>query len=184
MLPLEELVRQIRLRRLALGLTQTDLAKRAQTSQSLIAKLEQGKISPAYETVRLILGALDDAGTVKEPTAGKLMHKNLVSASPKETVAQVLERMKKHGFSQLPVLDGVHAVGSLSERDLLQYMERGERVSELKKRRVTQVMRGAFPTVDPTTSRRVIVELLREQDAVLVVDGGKVVGLITKSDLW
>lgn len=183
-LSLEELIRQIRLRRLALGLTQTELAKRAQTSQSLIAKLEQAKINPAYETVRLILGALNDASAVKDPTAGELMHKDLVSASSDETVAEVLARMKDHGFSQLPVLDGLHAVGALSERDLLHYLERGERVSEVKRRRVTQVMRGAFPTVDPTTSRRVIVELLREQDAVLVADGGKVVGLITKSDLW
>ncbi|MEM2079059.1 MAG: helix-turn-helix domain-containing protein, partial [Nitrososphaerota archaeon] len=42
-----------------LGLTQRELAKISGVSQSLISKIECGRISPSYEAVRRILQALE-----------------------------------------------------------------------------------------------------------------------------
>lgn len=44
--------------RLKQGWSQADLAKRAETSQSYIARLEQGKIDPQMSTARKIANAL------------------------------------------------------------------------------------------------------------------------------
>ena len=43
-----------------LGLTQTDLSKRANVSQSLIAKIEAGKIDPTFTKTKKIFETLND----------------------------------------------------------------------------------------------------------------------------
>lgn len=184
MLSLDEVVRHVRRERRLLGLTQSRLAQEAKTSQSLIAKLEQNRLNPSYETIRQVMEALDRLRRGEEPTARDLMHKKAIFAKPDERLADVLSRMKRHGFSQMPVLDGGQPVGSLSEGVLLDHIERGSDINELKTQPVERVMRGSFPTVTPESSRRTLVELLRENDAVLVMDGRKLLGLVTKSDLW
>lgn len=184
MLPLSELSRHVRRQRRLLGLSQARLAKDAGTSQSLIAKLEQDRLNPSYEAVRRILEALDRHTKADEPTAADLMQREPVTARPGEDVGDALARMKSHGFSQLPVVDGDRPVGSLAESVVLEHIERGDGLDALKRRPVQAVMRSTFPVVDPTTSRRVLVELLRENGAVLVMDGGRVIGLVAKSDLW
>lgn len=184
MLPLADVVRQIRRQRIYLGLTQAELAKDSGHSQSLIAKLERGRLSPSYEAVRRILEALDRHSRKEEPAAKDLMKKDPVAASPAEPLGDALERMKRHGFSQLPVVDLGQPVGSLSESAILGRIDQGMDLEKLRKQPVRLVMGAAFPTVDPGTRRRTLVELLREHDAVLVVKGGRVAGVVTKSDLW
>jgi predicted transcriptional regulator len=183
-LPLEAVTRQIRRQRILLGLTQTELAKAAGTSQSLVAKLERGRLSPSYEVVRRLVEALDARAATEEPDARSLMQSRPIWVEPAERLGKALERMKSHGFSQLPVVDLGSPVGSLSERAVLGRIEAGAELEALKRQPVKSVMGPSFPTVDPRTRRRTLVEILRDNDAVLVMDAGKVLGVITKSDLW
>lgn len=184
MLPLQDVVRQVRRQRLTLRLTQADLAKASGTSQSLIAKLERGRLSPSYEVVRRILEALDRLAADDEGTASDLMHGNPVIADPAEPLGKALDRMKEKGFSQLPVVDRGQPIGSISESAILERIEQGADLESLKRQPVRAAMRASFPTVEPTTRRRTLVELLRDHEAVLVVREGKLVGVVTKSDLW
>lgn len=184
MLPLDELVRHIRRQRRLLDLTQGDLAKAAGTSQSLIAKLERGRISPGYETVRRIVEALDGLRMAEESTAADLMQDGPLWADPDEPLGDALARMKEHGFSQLPVLQGGVPVGALSESAILGRIERGADLDALKRQPVRMFMAGSFPTVARETRRHSLLELLREHEAVLVMDGARMVGVVTKSDLW
>jgi predicted transcriptional regulator len=184
MLPLPELCKHIRRQRLLLGMTQAELAQAGGTSQSLIAKLEQGRLNPSYETVRRLYNALEQRGRAAEPTAQELMQQHPMTAAPDEPLRDALQRMKAQGYSQMPVLEQGRAVGSLSERAVLERIERGESIEDLRRRPVAEIMDGGFPTVEPTASRRMLVELLRENDAVLVVAAGRMVGVVTKSDLW
>jgi predicted transcriptional regulator len=183
-LPLQDVVRQVRRQRLTLRLTQADLAKASGTSQSLIAKLERGRLSPSYEVVRRILEALDRLAADDEGIASDLMHGNPIVADPAEPLGKALERMKEKGFSQLPVVDRGQPIGSLSESAILDRIEQGADLEALKRQPVRATMRASFPTVEPTTRRRTLVELLRDHEAVLVVKEGKLVGVVTKSDLW
>jgi predicted transcriptional regulator len=183
-LPLPDVIRQVRRQRITLGLTQAELAKASGASQSLVAKLEKGRLNPSYETVRRILEALDRLAASDESTAGQLMHGTPVFAEPAEPLGKALERMKEHGFSQLPVVDRGQPVGSLSESAILARIDQGADLDSLKRQPVRFTMQASFPTVEPDTRRRTLVELLRDHDAVLVVREGRMVGLITKSDLW
>lgn len=184
MLPLPDVVRHVRRQRILLGLTQAELARESGNSQSLIAKLERGRLSPSYEVVRRILEALDRRSDKEEATAKELIKRKPVVADPAEPLAKALERMKQHGFSQLPVVDFGQPVGSVSESAILERIEQGADLERLRKQPVRTVMGAGFPTVEPTTRRRLLVELLRDADAVLVVQAGKLQGIITKSDLW
>lgn len=66
MLPsLEEIIRK----RKVLNLTQKQVSQLAGVSQSLIAKLESGKIDPSYTKVKAILDVLDRLETKAEVIA-------------------------------------------------------------------------------------------------------------------
>ncbi len=184
MLPLPDLAIQLRRRRAVAGLTQAQLAGAARVSQSLVAKLERGRLNPSYETVRLLVTALEERERGDDADAAALMRPQPVAASPGEKVGGVLERMKRGGYSQLPVVDDGTPVGSIAERHVLEQLEQGQTLEALRRRPVRELMGASFPTVDAATPRRVLVELLRDHDAVLVVRQGRLVGVVTKSDLW
>ncbi|MEA3136549.1 MAG: hypothetical protein QOC71_830 [Thermoplasmata archaeon] len=184
MLPLSDVVRQVRRSRILLGLTQAELAKESGTSQSLVAKLEKGRLNPSYEVVRRVTEALDRMAASDEESAGDLMHGTPIFAEPAEPLGKALDRMKSHGFSQLPVVDRGQPVGSLSESAILDRIEKGADLDALKRQPVRLTMRPSFPTVEPDTRRRTLVELLRDHECVLVVREGRMVGVVTKSDLW
>ena len=183
MLPLSEVVRQIRRSRIHHDLTQAELAKAAGTSQSLIAKLERGRLNPSYEVVRKLLETLDRMAQEDESAAGDLMNKSPVVADPAEPLGKALDRMKQHGFSQLPVVDRGQPVGSVSESTILARLEEGSTLETLRRQPVRVSMKAGFPTVEPHTRKRVLVELLKDQDAVLVVREGKLVGVVTRTDV-
>lgn len=184
MLPLDEVVRHVSRQRRLLGISQAQLAKDADTSQSFIAKLERGRLNPSYEAVRRVLEAIETHTRREEPRARELMKKDPLWARPGERVSEALDRMKQHGYSQLPVLDRGRPVGSLSETLLLRLIERGEDLEKLKRAPVREIMGPGFPTVDSSTRRRVLIELLHDEPLVLVVEEGQVVGVVTKPDLW
>jgi predicted transcriptional regulator len=183
-LPLVQLGRDLRRRRAAAEMTQAELAEEAQVSQSLVAKLERGRLNPSYESVRRLLEALERAERRGEPRVADVMRKDPVVAEPGERLAAALERMKRRGYSQLPVVERGAPIGSLSERILLDLLEAGASLEQARREPVRNVMGPGFPTVGPEAPRRAAVELLRDHDAVLVVEGGRLVGVVTKSDLW
>lgn len=184
MLPLDELCRHIRRQRVLHNMTQAELAAEAGVSQSLVAKLERGSINPSYESVRLLLQALDRHERQEEATAHQLMQRQPIYADPTETVGEVLAVMKRHGLSQLPILDGRVPIGSVSESAVLGRLERDADLERLKRQPVRDIMEAAFPTVSPDTRRRTLVEMLRDDAAILVMDDGRLVGVVGKADLW
>jgi predicted transcriptional regulator len=181
-LTLPDLSRKVRKQRRDAEWTQADLAKAAGVSQSLVAKLEQGAANPAYETVRRVLSCLEEAASQQEETAKELMQDAEV-AEPQEVVQKALARMKKNGYSQLPVVEAGRPVGSFSERNVLEHLEAGADLEDVHRRRVRDVMGDPFPTVDGGTRRRILVELLKDREAVLVIQKGKVAGVVTRTDV-
>ena len=92
-------------RRNELGLTQSDLAKRAGVSQPLIARIESGDVDPRLSTVRKILEAFEEAKKEQQILIKDLMHSPVIHVSPDDSVEEVVNLMHTHGFSQVPVLE-------------------------------------------------------------------------------
>ncbi len=180
MLPqLEEIAQKRRL----LGIKQSELAKLAGVSQSLIAKLESGKIDSSYTKVKNIFETLEKLELHNKIEAGKVFHNKIVGIQKNEPVSKVVKIMKNHGYSQIPVFDGEHSVGSISEKTLLNQILVGKDLAQIAKLPTEEVMEEAFPQVDEKAPLSLISSLLQEYPAILVTRKGIAMGIITKADL-
>jgi len=180
MLPiLEEVVRK----RKMLGLTQKQLSKLAGVSQSLVAKLESRKIDPSYTKVKAIFDALKQLEIKMEVPAGEILHDKVVGVNKNDMVSKAVRLMAEHGYSQLPVFDEEHAVGSISEKTILSQILAGKDLTRVSMLPVEEIMDEAFPQVGEDAPLSVISSLLEVYPAILVSKKGKVVGIITKADL-
>jgi len=164
-----------------LGLTQTDLAKKAGISQSMIARIESGSVDPRVSTLTRIVSVLSQK---EEPLhrASEVMHTPVYSVGPADPVSRAVEIMEKSDVSQLPVVEGGTPVGCISESAIVSALEEGG-MHGSGSRPVRDFLEPGFPTVSTEADVRDVVSLLRENHAVLVVDGGRVAGVITKHDL-
>ena len=91
--------------------------------------------------------------------------------------------MRETGFSQLPVFNGEHIVGSLTEKTILQKLVSSPKPDLVSKREIETIMDDAFPTVSELTPVSVVSALLQYEPAVLVLRRGHVLGIVTKADL-
>ena len=163
--------------RKSLGLTQTELAKQANVSQSLIAKIESEKIDPTFTKTKRIFDTLSLLEKKEEIKAEELMNKKIISLGPSENIRESINKMKKYGISQMPVLDGQNVVGLVSESTLL------DALMSKKSSKIEEIMEESPPTVSKNASIKVVSSLLKHYPMVLVSESGKLVGLITKADL-
>jgi len=159
------------------GLTQFQLAQRAQVSQSLIAKIEAGRIDPTYSKTNKIFEALDTLGKKKEMKAYEIMAKSIISVKPSEGIKDAIGKMKKSNISQMPVIEDHKSIGVVSEAIILEALlnKKGDKVKD--------IMEDSPPVVSKNTTVNAVSNLLRFYPMVLVSDGGELRGVITKSDL-
>ena len=160
---------EIKKMRKRLGLTQAELAKLANVSQSLIAKIESGKIMPNYEKTKRIFDALESLSKSEERNAGEIMSKHVVSVKENDSVVKAAK-----------LIENGKSIGTVTERAIIESMQKG---TDLKKARVKDIMQESLPVIAPNTSFSTLACLLEHEQALLVARKGKIIGIITKSDL-
>ena len=170
-------------KRRQLGLKQAELAKLAGVSQSLIAKLESGKIDSSYTKVKTIFDILDRIEAKTKIQEEKVVPNEVISVQKDELLSKVVRLMKDHGYSQIPVFEGKHSVGSISEKTILRQILAGKDLAQISKLPIEDLMEEAFPQVSEDAPLSLISSLLQTYSAVLVSKKGNVVGIITKADL-
>jgi len=156
------------------GLSQSELGKMVDVTQSHMAKIETGKVDPSYGLASRLFDALESK---QKDECWLYMTKGLMKAKKEEKVEDVYDKMKLKGFSQMPVYDDEIYIGLMTERRLLQ----------LRKPYQTLLVEDAMedvPLVPMTTSYDAVVLLIQQFPAVIVEDGpGKIIGIITNTDL-
>jgi predicted transcriptional regulator len=180
-------VSEVKKRRKALNLTQGALAKLAGASQSFVAKMERGRADPAYSLAKRVFDALEAMESRAEKRAKDLMNPRVVSVSRRDKINKAVRLIRSKGISQLPVFDDKgHCIGSVSEGSVLEKVEglaKGKGVEALEKKEVDVVIGEPFPLIDENTPQSLVASLLTHHLAVLVQRRGRIVGIITKSDL-
>lgn len=161
-----------------LGLTQHAFAARAGISQSMVAKIESGKLDPAYSKVQKIEQVLATLTHHEEKKAAELMTRNVVSVHSSEHARKVIEVMQKRGISQVPVIRGEKVLGMVYESSFLRHD-----VEKFPSLRVEEVMEEAPPFVSVNAPLSVIRGMLQWYACVLVVEKGKLAGIITRADI-
>ncbi len=172
---------QIKTLRKKFHLNQKELANKAGVSQSLIAKIEAGKIDPSFTKAQQIFQALDQLREKEEVKAKEVMKTKVCFAQHHEPLKEIIKTMKSKGISQMPVMQKERVIGILSESTILNKIaEKPERVHFLK---AEEVMEEAPPIVSLNTGLRTLLELLKDHSIVLVAEKGDIKGIISKSDL-
>ncbi|MFH1400958.1 MAG: CBS domain-containing protein [Nanoarchaeota archaeon] len=160
-----------------LNMTQSTLASEAGVSQSLIAKIESGRVDPTYTNAQRIFETLNVMLHRKSAKAADIMCPKVISCSPNDSVKEVIALMRKEEISQVPVLRNQHVMGLITETSIL------AKAFDDKEHTVKDVMEDAPPLVSTLTGQEVIFTLLKYYPIVLVKDSEKICGVIAKSDM-
>jgi len=168
-------ISQIRALRKRLDITQKELSKAAGVSQSLIAKIESGKIDPAFTKVKKITEALLAMQEKSSPKAADIMSRRIIALGPEESIKSAVRKMNVYGISQLPVLSRKSCIGLVTEAGLLS--------SKKKLKRVRDAMQECPPIVPPNTPISKLTELIEYYPLILVSEKGEPKGVITKTDI-
>jgi len=109
----------------------------------------------------------------------------LIHVHPDDTAREAIGIMQEFNVSQLavvqaePPLAEAEVIGAVHERDL---MQRAFQDASLLDRSVREVMSPPMPTVGSGESVELAVHRLEEAPAVLVIDHGHPVGVLTRTD--
>ena len=91
--------------------------------------------------------------------------------------------MNKKAISQLPIVKGGEVVGSVSEKTLVERIARGSGIEDVLRQQVKSIMDQPFPSVSQDSPLEMVAKMLNYTGAVLTYQGGKMAGIITRSDL-
>ena len=113
--------------------------------------------------------------------AGGTAPTQLVVTNPGMLVRQALGLMRLHDVSQLPVMDGARCVGSVTENALT---TRSLESTKILDATVGEVMDEPFPLLEGGHPADAVTKLLsKATPAVLVGEGGRIDGIVTRTDL-
>ena len=160
------------------GLTQSELAKFSGVSQSLIAKIESGRLDPTYSKAQKIFDALNSLRGEKELKALNIMNKKIISIYPNESIKDAIKKMRKYEISQMPIVKNNNVVGIISEGTILDSLTKIKSTEPVEK-----IMEEAPPIITKNTPLNVVSDLLKHFPILLVSEKGNLIGVITKSDL-
>jgi cystathionine beta-synthase len=131
-------------------------------------------------------------GSLEQPTVGDVLRgksgalPDLVHTHPSETVRDAIGILREYGVSQMPVVGAEPPVvagevaGSVSERELLSAVFEGRaKLADA----VAQHMSPPLPLIGAGELVSSAAKALRESDALMVVEEGKPVGVLTRQDL-
>jgi predicted transcriptional regulator len=176
-------IEEIEKRRKSLGLSQKELAKMVGVSQSMIAKIETGRINPSYTKTKDIFDLFESLEKKREIKIGEILEGKVVGVQKSDTMSKATRIMNDTGYSQLPVFDGTRIVGSITEKTVLNQILVRKDPKQLSSVSVELIMEDAFPIVNEDTPITVISSLLQYSQAVLVTKKGHTRGIVTKADL-
>lgn len=179
-----ELAKEFKRRRNFLGYSQLKLAKLANLSQSIITKLENGKIDPTYSTILKIEKALTKEETISNVKAENIMNKNIISIKNNNKIFEALEIMRNGDFSQLIVLDkNNNLIGTIYEKTILDAITKKIDIYTTSVEKFIDIS----PIIVPkgySSSELSFIFQNKNTKFVVVGEHNKILGIITKSDLF
>ncbi len=123
---------------------------------------------------------------------GDVMRRDLLTVSPATTLPEAVRLTRERGVRHLPVVDGALLVGIVSDRDLKRAMaspattlEAHELAYALERVRMDELMTRAVITIAPMFPVEEAARLMVKEkiSALPVTEGGRLVGIITETDV-
>jgi predicted transcriptional regulator len=164
------------------GKNQLELANKLEIKPSTLSRDLNNETNTSYKRMRKIQEVLQEWKTEQQQPAKELMTEGFTSATLDETRQEVADKMQENYFSQLPVRESEEdeVIGMVTDTDLMKISDDNKLIGEMKDDDELQ----HIIKVDKEEKRQLIEKILDEgHRAVLVVDDGTSIGIITKADL-
>jgi len=133
-------------------------------------------------------------------TAADIMSRDLVTVGPEAPLSQVADLFRSRGFTSLPVVQGDRLLGLIFQIDLIRraredaFRQHKSLIAALARLidshrarppKAAEIMETGTPRVTPDTPVGALLPLLANDgaEAVPVVDGAAIVGIVTRTDL-
>lgn len=178
-----------------IGLNPADLA-------AILEEYRQSANLGVADLARLV-GAAEQAAAARRMegfTAADIMSRDLVTVGPEAPLSQVADLFRRRGFTSLPVVEGGRLLGVIFQIDLIRraredaFRQHKSLISALarlidshraKPPKAGEIMETETPRVAPDTPIGALLPLLADggAEAVPVVEGAGIVGIVTRTDL-
>jgi IMP dehydrogenase len=143
-------------------------------ARAAISMAREGGIGVVHKNLSIAQQA-EEVDRVKRAESGIIL--NPITVRPSQSLREAVAVMRQHDVSGVPVVEGDTPVGILTARDI--------RFEKNLDQPVSALMTTKLVSVDQTVKAEAARELLHKHriEKLLVVEGGKLVGLITIKDL-
>ncbi len=119
----------------------------------------------------------------------EIMNRKVITITPEDTVHTASGKIKEHRIRHLPVVDGEHLVGIISDRDLKgatpSVLLECKDIERLKNIKVKEIMTEQVLTAHPLDGVDEAARLMYEHriGCLPVVRGNKLIAIITETDI-
>lgn len=122
------------------------------------------------------------SATVADVLATKKL-RDVITVRANESVNAVVAKMKEHDISQIPVItESGELLGMASELELLNHLVLDAHKHQADEP-ILDLMRTDVATIGPDTPLESLMSVFVNRNAVVVVEAGRVVGILTKIDI-
>ena len=160
-------------------------AERTRKRENILCMLPDSAVrylSKIFNDTWMREGGFLEPDEVAGDTVGDLVarhQREVISATGEDTFESVIRRMKEHGISQLPVLEGGRLVGLITESDMLSALL--EQRANLKTP-IAGFLNMQFALVESHNRTSILSQLFSQNRVIVVEDAGRIVGILTKID--
>ena len=106
--------------------------------------------------------------------------KRLIFVGPNTELGEAIQLMRQHDISQLPVIENEVQIGSIREATIVKKLT-AEKVS--RRQKIKELMEGPLPSVKKDDKILAPLNLLKDKNAVAVLENNKVIDIITTIDV-
>lgn len=125
------------------------------------------------------LGSDRDLGLVEEILAGR--QGSIITANEHDSIATVIGLFKKHGVSQVPIVDAKgHPLSIVAEVDVLRGLQEGNATMDSEARTVAQRIGGL---IYPKARIEELYRIFETNQVAIVIDNDKIVGVVSQIDV-
>jgi predicted transcriptional regulator len=125
---------------------------------------------------------LDSAEKKEEKKCSDIMKPHVITLSKKSKVREAVEIMKRRSISQIPIVEKDHMIGSISEAKIYDLLSENSK-EKIFEKRIEEIMEEPFPTLNKTSPISLVMPLLKFSNALIITQQGKIIGIVTKSDV-
>ncbi len=177
----KKLALNLKKKRIKLNLSQIQLSKLSNVSQSIINKIENKKIEPLYSTVKKLEETLELLEKKQDKKLKEIKTEEIKKININKNLQEALELMIKYDYSQIIVEEKKELVGVIYNNTILKLIQKKK---DLEKIKVKEYYKEIPILLDENLTIKEVECLFKKIPFALTKQKNKITGIITKTDIF